>query len=63
MADLHRLHADDEGVRERAGDEQRRRGAADGRVALREMPAVADERRGIERERDEVHAQCAVGAK
>ena len=62
MADLHRLHADDEGVRERGRDEQRRRGAADERLAAGEVPDVGGERGDVERERDDVHV-CAVGAK
>ena len=61
VADLHRLHADDEGVGERAGDEERRRRAADRRVAPGEVPDVGDEGGGVQRERDEVHARTDVG--
>jgi hypothetical protein len=47
---FHRLHADDEGVRQRREEEQGRRGAADGRLPAREVDAVRDARRDVQDE-------------
>ena len=62
VARFHRLHPDDEGVRQRRRDEQRRRRAPDRGIALREVPDVRDEGRGVQRQGNEIH-QCDVGAK
>ena len=60
MPHLHRLHPDDEGVGEDAQQEQRGGRAPDGRLALREMNRVDDNRGGVEDEWKQI--QRTVGA-
>jgi hypothetical protein len=55
MPDGHRLHADDEGVREDTEQQQRRRGAADHDIAAREMNRVRDAGGRVENQWKEVH--------
>ena len=50
VARLHRLHADEEGVRDDARGEQRRRGAPDARLAPCEVQRVGDRGSGVENE-------------
>ena len=60
MPHLHRLHADDEGVHERAEQEQRRGRAADHGIPPREMNGVRDTRGRVQEQRERV--QRDVGA-
>ena len=55
VADVHRLHADEERVREHAAAEDRRRQPADARIAPREVRQIGGGRGGVEDERNEVH--------
>jgi hypothetical protein len=60
MANFHRLHADDEGVDERAKQQKRRRCASDCRVPPREMNRVRDPGGRVQEQRERV--QRDVGA-
>jgi hypothetical protein len=60
VADFHRLHADDEGVRQRRQEQQGGRGAACGRLPLREMNRVDHRGGGVENEGNQI--QRDVGA-
>ena len=55
VADLHRLHADEKGVREDAAAENGGRETPDPGVAPREMRQVGGCRGGVEDERHQVH--------
>ncbi len=60
MSHLHRLHTDDEGVRQHGEEQQRRRHAADGGLSLGEVHRVNNRGGCVQDERDRV--QRAVGA-
>ena len=61
VPDLHRLHADDEGVRQHTQQQQSGGGTSNGRRASREVERVGHAGGRVEDQREQVHR--AVGAK